>query len=376
MNHLGWQALRADLRNHAWQRAYDRFREDRAFNLKARGNLYRDLGRFMEKGVRAYDCVRNGAASLKRRPRTRPLSRVYSRIAARMQKGEDVGTALLPEVPDAEAATLRASSLGDSHTVQRLLSRLADVLEKQAAVRGELLGAVAQLGIGISTVLMLFLIVMVKVVPQLERATPKRAVARLGFAADYFHGGHALLVALPWIALVLAAVLVAAFVSLSRWRRDYAYWSRSWFDRHVMLWQMYARLQTVLFLSTSGVLIRSGVTLRVVLENLRGVASPWLRMHTDRMLQALTAGKSEVEALTHSFVPEDIADRLLTYATLPNAADIIVALGEDAYGLYVARVRRLGKLLGALSTAALIAFILATLAMIFSYVQAVRSIAS
>ncbi|HEX7325376.1 MAG TPA: type II secretion system F family protein [Rhodanobacteraceae bacterium] len=376
MNTLGWKALRADLRARAWQRAFDRFREDRAFDLKARGNLYRDLGRFMDKGVRAYDCVRNGTTSLKRRPRTRPLSRIYSRIAARMQKGEDVGTALLPEVPDAEAAALRACTLGDSSTVQRLLSRLADVLEQQATVRGELLGAVAQLITGVFTVLMLFLIVMLKVVPQLEKATPKKAVARLGLAADYFHGGHALLVALPWIALVLAAVLIASFVSLSRWRRDHPYWSRSWFDQHVMLWQMYARLQTVLFLSTSGVLLRSGVTLRLVLENLRSVASPWLRMHTDRMLQVLTSGRSEVEALAHSFVPEDIADRLLIYATLPNAADIIAALSEDAYTLYVARVKRLGKLLGALSTAALVAFILATLVMVFSYVQAVRSIAS
>lgn len=371
-----------------FQAALLRFRERRAFNMQKRAEFYADMGKFLGAGTSPYETLGKMqvvAASSKQMP----LAGIFGRIMKRLEVGVEktsakdqkkkmvsIASALAPEIPGHEAVMLRGAAQSGTASLVNAFVEAGKLLDRQVKAGKKLRGALMSTAVRGLVVVIAVAIVMLVVVPILEASVVPAAKARMGFALVYFAFGNAFLWISPVLAVLFLAIAIVAWRSLPRWHRRRPYWRRDWFDKHLLPWSFYVRMQTTFFLSSLAPMLRSGIKMDEALRGMLEYASPWLASHIRVMLHGLTAGRANAQVLAASFFPRDTSNRLAVYTLLPDFTEVMTRLADDNFEIYEAKIDRLASIAKTVSVLVLALFVLATLGMIYDFATATQAAAN
>lgn len=356
------------------QSALRKFGERRAFGAAKRAAFYADMGRFLLAGIspsQALGAMRQVAAARRRRS----LAAIYSRVLTRLNEGQggrSIASALASEIPGNEVVMLEGAARGGTEALAGAFGEIAKLIDRQVTSARKLRGAVIQSVVRGLTVVVAVAVVMLMVVPQLQASVTPAVDARLGFAKAYFAVGDAFLWAAPLFLAALFAAAVASWWSLPRWRGP----RREAFNRHLLPWSFYVRVQATYFLSALAPMLRAGIKMDEALIGMRHYATPWLGGHIQAMLRKLDNGRRGAEVLAGSFFPRDTADRLAIYKELPDFTEVMSRLADDNFRLYEEKIDGLSALVKTLAFVLLALFVLATLLMLFDFATATKAAAN
>lgn len=351
---------------------FARWQQRRAFNTARRAAFYSDLARFSESGIPSFRAVEKMAEIAKKR-RHKHLEAIYRRIMARTGEGGSIAVGLAPEVPGTEAVMLTGAAAAGSAVVQSILQQLAGLLDRQVVVSSKLRKVLVSNGVTLAVIAAVVTMVMVVVVPQLKDGATAQMQMMMHFAPGYFAFGDAFLHFGPVVLGLFIGLAGWSVWALPRWHRPRPYWRRNWFDRNMLPFTFYARMQTTFFLSTVASMMQAGIPVRDVLSGMQAHATPWMRSHLRRMLRTLATGDSAVDALNSGLLPQDTADRLSVYALIPDVTTVMRRLADDNFLIYEQRIDAIAALLKMVSIVVLAMFAAATLFAIFDFSNALAA---
>lgn len=325
------------------------------FSLAQRHDFYDDLRRFVAAGQPPFKVVERMQQVLRGRRRLRWKAQLFHRIVQAGAGGRSFAQALAPYVPAEEAALLAAGEA---------TARVIDSLDNLVFLTGERMKVRATLVKNLAPVAFLFLLALAVMVV-IVKLTMKEAVklitpdllTKMVLAPVFFRMGEGVL-KYGWLAALILAVVVAVVVlSINRWKPGRV---RRWLDAHAPPWSVYQRLQSAVFLMTTASMMGAGLPFRQAAHDVQRLASPWLRAHLTRVLRAMAAGRPEAEAMVGAkgFLPQDVSDRLVVYALMPDFADVMDKLSRRSLEIMHNRINRLGWSLNVLALVLMAGFLL------------------
>lgn len=344
-----------------------------AFSLTRRAVFYADLARFMDSRIPPFKAIEKMEVVARRRRKTRALAKIYRAILRDMQRGKLLANAVGPWIPGHEAVMLAGSENVGPAVLIKTLQELSALLERQQRARGKLRGALMSNGFAMATIFGIIFMVVKEVIPKLIKSEMRGMQSKMPFTEAFFRFGHDFITyGVFWLAGFIAISLFIGW-TLPNWSRDTGYLSRAWFDRHVMPWTLYRRMQATFFLSTAAAMMRSGIPLKDVLTGSIPFASRWTRVRMREVLRKLDLGKPEVEALDTGMLPEETSDRLMIYAAMDDFTEIMTRLSEDNFVMYEKTINGVSELLKLIALLAMAIFSLSLLGSIFQYSNAIQS---
>jgi type II secretory pathway component PulF len=359
-----------------------------AFRLQYRCAFYTDIAAFMSANIPPYRALKQMEMIARKDKSTRVLARIYRRMMTLMEgdkktvgpvlptsepsaansKSKSFATAISIAVPDSEAIMLLGAERAGQEAFVMAVRELAAFLTRQNKATWGLRKAVGKAFINVAVIVGLVYFMSIMVVPILQRTAKPAMLEKMRFAPYYFTFCHGFVRWFPLFALVFIALLIASWASLPRWTPKFRYLSRNWFDRHLMPWTLYKQTQATFFLSGTAGMLRAKNPLKGVVERSVPHASPWYRYHLSRMIDDLTDGKSEVEAIAGGLLPKVVANRLLVYQLIPNFTEIMTRLADDTFTGFEQAIEQFSDKAKSWSVIALLVFGITTMFAIFDYV--------
>jgi len=145
--------------------------------------------------------------------------------------------------------------------------------------------------------------------------------------------------------------LIAIAIALIWMKWSVPHWTgpvRDRFDQHG-LWRFLRDLQAIHFLSLTGALLQTlgqrGVALRSIIQMQMEFASPWLRSHLLRMLNAMDLGAEPLEAMRTGLIDEDCWCRLQDVVIGHGLTEGFSRASSRVLQTLVVRIRRQGVVL-------------------------------
>jgi len=317
------------------QSKFQAWKQKRRFNTVARCDFYAAMASFLDAGIAPYPAIERLLDVARRRRGQRHLVAIYADMIRRLTNGQSVGSTLAAWVPATEAAMLVAGDAGSS--LPTALRELAGMLTIQKRLQATIRQSIISSGVLILALLGNVYFILSTVVPQSQALLPPSVADTMVWAPIYFAVGGAFLHLGPWLALTVVLLCSVAMYSLPRWTAS----ARRHFDKWCLPWSLYRRIQAAFFLSSLAAMIRSGMPMSTILEDLRRHASKWQRWHYNRMLRNLGAGANEAEALNTGMLPDETLDQLYIYALLPSFGTVMNALAVSAMEAFEKRINRL-----------------------------------
>jgi len=141
----------------------------------------------------------------------------------------------------------------------------------------------------------------------------------------------------PQTLVVLGAALAAVLWSLPRWRGPFRLRVEAW-----PVYGLYRDFQAGMLFSAMAMLLKTGETLQGSIDDVTQRASPWMRWHLGRVLEALEENPT---ATLDAFRRGLLSSHLLSRATTLNRssasfADVLIQLGTSDGERVLARVKR------------------------------------
>lgn len=300
------------------------------------------------------------------------MASLYRRIASEMDKGKSIAHALTPVIPGSEAVMLVGADAAAPEVLLKAFGEMASMLDRQAAAMEKLRKTLLGNAISLGAIVAVMFFIMSMVVPQLTAAMTPELERETVFAPAYFAFGRGFIAYGAYVGVALVALGFFVGWSLPNWTVGWRRFSRTWFDRHLAPWTLYARLQATFFLSSAAAMMRSGIPLKSVATNMVPYASPWMRRHLRKILRDLTVGRTETEVLAGGMLPEDSAGRLQVYSLMPDFTGIMTRLSDDNFVAYERAIDRIGASLKSLTFMLLIIFAGATLFAMFDFSNALQ----
>jgi len=309
------------------------------FDFRAgRAEFYRDLAEMFQRNEALVNFLEGeiGNAMLTRQ---RSRARALRLVLQRHQDGEHasrVSHLLESVVPRSDAMLLTA--VDRALDKPEALRALATAIDKQQQMLRLMLGysALPALTVPICAVLIGLL---GKVILVIDEATPVYARDALwqglnGWARDIA------LFAGSWGAptLLASAVLVGAVLwSLPRWRGSGRLRMESW-----PVYSLYRDFQAGMLFSSMAMLLRAGETLQGSIDDVTQRASPWMRWHLGRVVDALDDNPTAtLDAFRRGLLSSHLLSRAATlHRSSSSFSDVLIQLGTSEGERVLARVRR------------------------------------
>jgi len=345
----------------------------RAFSLKRRAAFYADMAAFMDAQVPPFQALTKMEAIARKRRQTRRLANVYRHVLRRMPGGDSLAVALAPWVPGNEAVMLVGADTAGSVVFRHALGEMAVLLDRQLKAKQKIRKMLIFNGMTLTVIVGVIAFIMKLVVPQLRTSATPDMLTKMSFAPSYFAFGQWVIDDGAFLAVAIAVIALAVGWSLNHWVRSWPWWSRRWFDEHLMPWTLHARTQATFFLATTSAMMRAGIPLKTVVTGMLPFSSPWMHHHLRRLLRDLELGLPEVDALGSGLLPTDTGDRLKIYALMNDFTGIMTRLSADNFATFEASVEQLDAFLRLITLLLLALFIVSTLFMVFDYANAMQS---
>jgi type II secretory pathway component PulF len=309
------------------------------FDFRAtRAEFYRDFAEMFHRNEALVSFLEGeivNATLTRQRSRARALRLVLHRH----QDGEHasrVSHLLEGVVPRTDAMLLAA--VDRSVDKPQALRALAVAIEKQQQMVRLMLGysVLPAITIPICYVLIALL---GKVILVIDDATPVYAQEALwqgmnGWARDIavYAGAWG-----PQTVLVLAVSLVTVLWSLPRWRGAWRLRVESW-----PVYGLYRDFQAGMLFSSMAMMLRTGETLQGSIDDLTHRASPWMRWHLGRVVDALDENPTAtLDAFRRGLLSPHLLSRAATLnRSSTSFSDVLIQLGTSEGERVLARVKR------------------------------------
>lgn len=309
------------------------------FDFRAtRAEFYRDFAEMFHRNEALVSFLEGEIANATL-TRQRSRARALRLVLHRHQDGEHasrVSHLLEGVVPRTDAMLLAA--VDRAVDKPQALRALAVAIEKQQQMMRLMLGysVLPAITIPICYVLIALL---GKVILVIDDATPVYAQEALwqgmnGWARDIavYAGSWG-----PQTVLALAVSLVTVLWSLPRWRGAWRLRVESW-----PVYGLYRDFQAGMLFSSMAMMLRTGETLKGSIDDLTHRASPWMRWHLGRVVDALDENPT---ATLDAFRRGLLSPHLLSRASTLNRSstsfsDVLIQLGTSEGERVLARVKR------------------------------------
>jgi type II secretory pathway component PulF len=304
----------------------------------ARAEFYRDFAEMYQRNEAMVSFLEGEIANA-HLTRQRSRARALRLVLQRHRDGDHasrVSHLLDGVVPRSDAMLLAA--VDRAADKPQALHALADAIDKQQQMLRLMLScsALPAITIPISYALIALL---GKVILVIDDATPVYAQDALwegmnGWARDIA------MFARSWgseTLVALAASLAALLWSLPRWRGAARLRLESW-----PIYGLYRDFQAGMLFSAMAMLLKTGETLRGSLDDLAQRASPWMRWHLGRVVEALDENPSAtLDAFRRGLLSRHLLSRAATlHRSSASFSDVLIQLGTTEGERVLLRVKR------------------------------------
>lgn len=309
------------------------------FDFRAgRAEFYRDFAEMFERNEALVSFLEGEIANATL-TRQRSRARALRLVLHRHQDGEHasrVSHLLEGVVPRGDAMLLAA--VDRAADKPQALRALAVAIEKQQQMLRVMLGhsVLPALMIPICYALIALL---GKVILVIDDATPAYAQEALwqgvnGWARDIavFSESWG-----PQTVLALSLSVAAVLWSLPRWRGAWRLRVESW-----PVYGLYRDFQAGMLFSSMAMMLRTGETLQGSIDDVTHRASPWMRWHLARVVDALDENPTAtLDAFRRGLLSSHLLSRVATLnRSCASFSDVLILLGTSEGERVLARVRR------------------------------------
>ena len=303
-----------------------------------RAEFYRDFAEMYQRNEAMVSFLEGEIANASL-TRQRSRARALRIVLHRHQDGEHasrVSHLLQGVVPGADAMLLAA--VDRAVDKPQALRALAVAIDKQQEMLRLMLSCAALPAITVPICYALIAL-LGKVILVIDDATPVYAQEALwqgmnGWARDIavFAGSWG-----PHTLLALAVLLAAVLWSLPRWRGAWRLRVESW-----PVYGLYRDFQAGMLFSSMAMMLRTGETLQGSIDDVTQRASPWMRWHLGRVVDALDENPTAtLDAFRRGLLSPHLLSRAATLNRSSSSfSDVLIQLGSSEGERVLARVKR------------------------------------
>jgi type II secretory pathway component PulF len=306
------------------------------FRLR-RAEFYRDFAEMYQRNEAMVSFLEGEIANANL-TRQRSRARALRIVLHRHQDGEHasrVSHLLEGVVPRSDAMLLTAVDRA-ADKPQALLA-LADAIDKQQQML-RLMVSYSALPAMTIPICYALIVVLGKVILVIDDATPVYAQEALWQGMNGWAKSVAIF-AQAWgtqTLLVLGAALAAMLWSLPRWRGPVRLHVETW-----PVYSLYRDFQAGMLFSSLAMMLQTGETLQGSIDDLTRRASPWMRWHLGRIVDALDENPTAtLDAFRRGLLSSHLLSRAATLNRSSSSfSDVLIQLGTSEGERVLARVR-------------------------------------
>lgn len=269
-----------------------------------RAEFYEDMADRMKEGASFFEEIEwlRTSAGKRKKP---GLSRLYGKIARRLEEGKTMSKSLRDVVPDTDLLMLEAADFSGKPFEGLMFAARAvrGVTELRKIIKGAVRYPIL-IYVMFSAVLVAFAYF---VLPMFEKVLPVKywpAIGQAVASAATFVREYGI-----FIAIFTLLMVVGFFASLPRWTGE----MRSKLDRWLP-YSIYRDYQAAVFLVSLASLMQSGSSLIGALEKLKDTSKGWMRWQIARVIRKMQNNPSDPSAgFSTGLLSENLADRLHSY---------------------------------------------------------------
>jgi len=319
-----------------WMRAMARWFALLEFRL-GRAEFYRDFAEMYQRNEAMVSFLEGEIANA-HLTRQRSRARALRVVLHRHQDGDHasrVSHLLEGVVPRADAMLLTA--VDRSADKPQALRALADAIDKQQQML-RLMATYSALPAMTIPICYALIVVLSKVILVIDDATPVYAQEALWDGMNGWAKAVALF-AQAWgtqALLLLGAVIAAMLWSLSRWRGPVRLRLETW-----PVYSLYRDFQAGMLFSSMAMMLKTGETLQGSIDDLTQRASPWMRWHLGRIVDALEENPTAtLDAFRRGLLSAHLLSRAATLnRSSTSFSEVLIQLGTSEGERVLARVR-------------------------------------
>lgn len=346
---------------HAWNKL--------SFGLSVRAEFYMAMARYAKRGVAPYAVLEELLGVARDRWSKRSLVKVYVSLMEVMKTGVGLPAALEPWIPAPEAAMLRGAQEAGPEVLNQAFLELGEVLIRQGKARGQIMKVIGMNAVNLIVMIGVLLYVLFTLVPEADKQVTPAMAPKMAFAEMYFSGGEWLIRNGAYLLIGLMLLIGWVMYLLPNWGSP----RRRVWDQYIPPFSVYQRLQATLFLSTTASMLRAGIALNFILEDLAKFGTKWMRYHVKNMQAVLDSGQGSVNALAIGPLPNDTADALRVYRLIPDFKDVMSNLSEANFAAYERSIATIALVMEMVSMLLMTSFGAATVIAMFQFSDAVKA---
>lgn len=321
-----------------------------AFGSKQRQRAWKKIAAQVHNGIPLEESL--GIMLAQARTRKSPLVPIYDNILAHMSSGHNLGTALTGYASPEEIMLIASGQKAGK--VEEGLRLATTLLSAKQKIRTAVISALAYPLFLALLCIFLLVVVSVRVVPQLAvLVDPTQWTG----AAGVLYGVSNIIGSFFGIVLLTLLLVagVAVFVTLPLWTGK-----QRLLVENIPPWSIYRLTVGSVWLFTVATLMRSGMQLAHILENMLSSDSiaPYLHERVQAIAVQSRAGRNLGEAMyeagTH-FPDADLVDDMRVYARLPGFQERLYEMANDWMVDGVELIQRNAKVLNTIFITAIIA---------------------
>lgn len=314
------------------------------YSRESRVRLYRKLSALLSNGKRLQSSIEDLMRRAQRRSSTDPEAIILSFVARELTEGRGFSDSIAKFVTPNEAMILRSGEQAGKLAESLILA--AETLESQKLLRQTVLGAIAQPLLTLAIVFVALYIIGQQVVPKMAAALDPELWTGVGYSLY--------LASKITDSILFYVIIFGCIATLLLIWRTLPYWKgaiRVKLDR-LPPWSFYRLLIGGGWLVSLAALIQSGATLVDSIRQLRDHSDPWLKERLSSTLFHLNSGKNLGQALDASkmeFPDRELIDDLVSYADLPDFANVLYRVGKSWVNDGLLRIQEQAKILNTVS---------------------------
>ena len=292
-----------------------------SFGLKARVSMYERIEAFLEAGIDMVTTLRTIRERYKQRRSTQGRAKILDSWIRSMERGGTFSDAIREWVPTSEHMLIASGERG-----QGIISGLqeARVLSQASAKsKAAILGGTIFPSVLFAMIIGMLIMFQVQMVPIFKQLLP---IERWPGSAQTLNSLSGFMKNQLYIVIgVLLASAAIISYTMPKWRGDIRL---KVFDK-LPPWSIYRSYQASSFLISLSSLMKAGVAHYDALRLMYRTASPWMRLHLERMMFNMrSGGLNPGEALDTGLLDPDVAGDIQDYSRLGSFQDAIYRIGQ------------------------------------------------
>lgn len=291
------------------------------FGLKVRTSLYERIEAFLVGGVDVVTTLRTIRDRYMQRRSTRSRAKILDAWIRSMERGGTFSDAIRPWVPTAEHMLISSGERGEG-----IISGLQEArVLSQAASRSKaaIYGGTVFPAVLFAMLIGMLIMFQVQMVPIFQGLLPierwQGSAQVLNSLSGFMKDNLAVMIAM------VACLSIFIGYTMPRWRGDL----RARIFDHLPPWSIYRSYQASSFLISLSSLMRAGVATYDALRLMHRTASPWMRMHLERMMTNMRhGGENQGKSLDTGLLDKEVAGDIQDYSATGSFVEAIYRIGQ------------------------------------------------